>query len=258
MAWAQWDTENDRLLSVVSELPDAIRQDSAKQLAELGYYELQIIWPEDMIHRFPLLSGDAKFELVDDQVQQTFPNADFSVTAVREFLTKEVNRSLRQVLYVTDWYFIRKLELGIEVPEEILLLRQHQREHLAWLEEQVATLDERSLVEFQWVWPTDVSHVIVDGVRVITTTTTPPPPPPPPPVPPDPETAPITALTHPLTDTPLLEQPGFPIEAVGPTPITQPALPQPVPPTTDGPVPLIVDSTLPPTKMADNTPREVR
>lgn len=275
MPWAQWDTQGKYLLAVVNDLPESIRNMSPEQIVDLGYYPLDIIFPEDTIHRFPQLSGGAHYELIDNRIVQTFPNADFSVAAVRAFLTTEVERSLQQTMYATDWYFIRALDTGTPVPEPIKILRQRQRTHLDWLRNQIATLDERSLVEFQWMWPTRISEVMQNGVPIIYDTVTPTEPlgeqiapgigapnlplgeilPPP-----DPEaklayTHLSPDLNHPIG---LLDQEIGVLKPGGPTPLTVPPELQPVPPTTDGPVPLLHDPSLPPIpEPANGVPREI-
>lgn len=290
MPWAQWDAENQRLLATVNELPEAIRGLPEEQLANMGYRQMYIEYPEDFIQRFSPLVGSAQFDIQPDgRLRQYYPNADFSVAAVRKFLLEEVDRDALRIFHATDWCYIRKMETGEEIPEDVVTLRQRQRDHMKWIKEQIQNIPERELVDYRWAWPTSIEHIIVNGIPVTTQT-------------PVPDTPPL--ITHPVI--------GGPARPLDPNPEPNPeqridpvtgwdwkngppadqldqysdqglvfGLPQPtyvpidpatipVPPTTDGPVehriePLIEESQpmaaadlQDRTTAVDNQPREVR
>ena len=276
MPWAQYDAVDSQLLSVVNHLPESIVSSTPEQLAALGYYELVIEQPVDAIRRFPQLLGSSLFTLeADGKVHQTFPDANFSVAKVRETLIAEMKSSQFRIMNTTDWYYVRQIEEGTPVPEEVKTVRQRQRAYGEDVEQQIETMDERSLIDFEWTWPTSINQTMERGVPVRHVTLPPdeppaineePAPPPPDPTPPPPEetveAGPILPLiedtpppVHPPTVHPPADVPA------GPTPIFQtPKVNMAaVPPTTDGPVEVVHDPTLPPVPAPiDGTPREVR
>lgn len=168
MPWAKWDLDLDHLHSTMRDLPSEIADLPVADLKQLGYLPLIIEWPDDLIERFHELAGPPTFRIEDDgAVHQTFAEADFSVAAVRERLVVMINQSAQSILAETDWVFIRQLETGEAPDPEVLLLRKRQRDHLVWLKDRVANADERELVEFQWMWPKQLDHVMIDGRPVI-------------------------------------------------------------------------------------------
>jgi len=47
---------------------------------------------------------------------------------IKEAEQEILNKESREYLTSTDWYVIRQLETGIDIPEEILIKRQTARE----------------------------------------------------------------------------------------------------------------------------------
>lgn len=225
--WAQWDNEQGRLVSMARHLPVSLEGRDVATLAELGWRQVVTREPEDFIARFPSLRGSSLFELQPDgRILQTFPDADYSVAAVRRELVRSVKQDAGRELNGTDWYVVRKAETGAEIPDDILGLRERIREHTVWLEEQIATLSPRELVEYNWMFPKSVDQVMVNGVATVF------PEPvlmePPPSGDPTPEgDAPENPPPPPLTA----------IDTTDPDPTPPPPQPvEPPPPTTDGPI----------------------
>lgn len=252
MPWAEWDNESNAFRGVVRALPDTLEGRDPSTLALMGYREIVTRHPENFVARFPALLGISSFRLLEDgRVEQTFPNADYSVARVREELTRQMKDSAGRELARTDWYIVRSVELGEEVPAEIGELRTKIRDHVDWLEEQIAGLSPRELVDYQWRFPQNAEQELINGVPV--------------------ELRPGTEESIREDQLPLKETappdggvipPGDarlwvtghtePLPAPGPMdPLHDVA---PPPPTTDGPVPTWVGEDRPPTLDANGFP----
>jgi len=165
--WVLWDDKDDRLLSVMRNLPPALRGKDGAQLAQLGYRERLVVQPEDYIPRFPELLGSSKFTLMEDgRVRETFPDADYSVEAVRGELKRMVRESATMELSRSDWYVIRSMELNTKIPEPITKLRESVRTHVHWIENHLDSVKARDLVDYQWKMPSDPTQVMVNGLPV--------------------------------------------------------------------------------------------
>lgn len=168
MSWVQWDDDKAVLLSIVRHIPDALQGRDAATLAQLGYRELVVQNPEDFIPRFPSLLGSSVFtKMADGRVRQTFPHADFSVSAVRAELVRQLKTAAEQELWRTDWVVVRKMETGKEIPAEIGAMRQKIRDHVGWVVDDLGKTDARSLVEYRWTFPVNVDAQMFDGTPVI-------------------------------------------------------------------------------------------
>lgn len=287
MAWVQWDNVKGEMTSVVAHLPDSVVNLPVNEQHALGYRQLVIVYPEDMITRFQRLLGGARFDLQPDgTVKQWYPNADFSVAAVRNALHDELSGSLQQTLGRTDWAVIRKMDIGAPVPENIVIVRQKQRDHYETVKAQIDAATERELVEMRWTWPTQPAHVMIGGVPTLfsntmpigapapdsldlqpgavrprqadASATVPDPTAPSDQVPPggfyrDPETGQVVQVAQ--HQPPPSETYGLDDYVV---PNSKRAVLNPPPPTTDGPVPHKYDPTIPPHHTAENVPRPTR
>lgn len=241
-----WDEETG-FRGMVRHLPAALEGRDSAFLAMVGYRELVVREPEDYIPRFSGLLGSSKFELMPDgRVLQTFPNADFSVAAVRKELGRMVRQDATRELGRTDWYVVRKVEVGTEIPEDAASLRQKIRDHVEWILEDVEKRSPRELVEYEWKFPTSNEQTMVNGVPVVFTAEPPGPSPvapPPPPVaqPVEGEAVGVFGNADPALVDPA---PGPP----GPEPELE------VPETTDGPVPVFRTGEEKPDFSAANVP----
>jgi hypothetical protein len=241
-AWVLWDDAKGGFAGMARQLPNTLQGRDASALALLGYHELVVRHPEDFIARFPNLLGRSVFEMQPDgRVLQTFPESDFSVAKVREELVAAVKLGAGRELAKTDWYIVRKAELGTSIPDDVTTLRQKIRDHVEWLSTEIAGLAPRELVDFEWRFPTEADQTMIDGMPLKIVTQ------PPLPVPDEPLRA---AVIH--------TGEGYDPEAHGtlgnddpsvveeaPQPPDPPVRPVP-PPTTDGPVPLFVEGEDPP------------
>ena len=232
--WVMWDDVEQRMLGMVRNLPESLQGRDAAQLAQLGYRELVTVEPETSIKRFPGLLGSAVFtKLPDGRVQQSFPDADFSVKAVKAELKQLAKRQANQELSLTDWYVLRKVETGEAIPAEVTVVRESVRKHVAWIEKDIdAIKNPRALVDYKWMYPKKAGQQMVLGVPVVIYPTEPP--------------AVEVPDGTPPTDEPLVLETGDNIGLVGATGDDE-TLPDPPPPppvilqdppvTTDGPVP---------------------
>lgn len=167
MAWVQWDNETDQFRGTLRHIPDALEGRPASVLATLGIRELVTVQPENFIPRFSGLSGRSEFtRLADGRVQQTFPEADFSVGKVRTELVRMVKEAATRELSKTDWYFTRQLELGSEVPAAVRTLRGKIRDHVEWIENDIEQTAPRALVEYAYSFPVDADQVMINGTPV--------------------------------------------------------------------------------------------
>lgn len=227
MPWAKWDLEKDSIHSTMRDLPPEISDLPLADLEQLGYRPLVIEWPEDMIERFADLNGSAAFDIYSDgAVHQTFPAADFSVAAVRRELVKMMKKTAVHVLSETDWQVVRKMETGKDIDPDVAVIRQRQRDHVVWLEERIQALNERELVEFQWLWPRTLEHEMIDGTPTVQFQ---------PPVLPRPSQAQASSTPPPPTA-------SEPTPNVSTEPLENPG-PLPFPPMTDGLVPIVMTGT---------------
>lgn len=176
--WILWDDENNTLLSVVRHLPPALQGRDSGYLALLGYRERVTVQPENFIPRFSSLVGSSKFEkMPDGRVLETFPDADFSVERIRLELKRQVREDASRELGRTDWYVVRKVELGTEIPGEVSALRKKIRDHVDWVSDDIDKTEPRALVEYQWKFPTRSDQTMVNGVPVVFNPSPPQPPP---------------------------------------------------------------------------------
>lgn len=166
--WVQWDSETNRMLGMVRQLPAALEGRDAAQLAQHGYRELVVQTPENHIPRFSSLLGESKFELMTDgRVMQRFPNADFSVGRVRSALLQAAKNAAQQELAMTDWYVLRSVEQDKPIPAAVQELRKKIRDHVAWLEQDIADRSARELVDYRWMFPKSAEQVMVKGIPVV-------------------------------------------------------------------------------------------
>lgn len=167
MQWVIWDEEINGPSSIMRSLPDALEGESITKLNELGYRELLSVQPEDYIQRFPGLLGSTVFEKREDgRVYQTYPDADYSVAAVRAELKSMAARDATNQLQGSDWYVVRSIETGKPIPEDIKEFRQKVRDHLDWIREDIDTKGARELVEYRWNYPNNNDQVMINGVPV--------------------------------------------------------------------------------------------
>lgn len=228
--YVQWDDEKG-FQGVVRHLPPSLAGRDAASLRQLGYRERVVRHPEDFIPRFSALLGSSTFEVLPDgRVLESFPDADFSVEAVRRELISMAKQDAGRELNRTDWYVVRAMELDKPTPKEIKSLRKKVRDHVDWIIEDVNRRSPRELVEYTWKFPTMDSQVMVNGVPVIFNVE-PPTPPTPLPEPPEPGFVPEGEAqgVYGNSDPNVLTPP--------PPPPDEPEFL--VPDTTDGPVPVI-------------------
>lgn len=167
MQWVIWDEELKGPSSIMRELPANLQGEGIARLNELGYRQLYTIQPEDYIPRFSNLLGSATFELrADGHVYQSYPNADFSLAAVRKILKEMAAVDAGRVLQGTDWYVVRKLEIGTPIPEDISGFRQKVRDHLDWIREDIDKQGARELVEYRWIYPSTNDQIMINGTPV--------------------------------------------------------------------------------------------
>lgn len=170
MAWVQWDNG----FKGNARLDPALAERGNEYLKLLGYRELVVREPEAFIPRFGRLLGSAEFELLDDgRVLQTYPSADFSVEAVRGELSRMAREAANRELTKTDWYVMRKVETGAEIPEKILSLRNSIRDHIDWIDDDLAKRAPRELVDYEWMFPQTADQVMLNGTPVILSITPP-------------------------------------------------------------------------------------
>lgn len=169
MQWAIWDETINGPSSIMRNLPENLQGKAIDEINALGYYELVSVQPEDYIPRFAELSGSAVFEFRDNYVYQTYPEADFSLNAVRGALKLMAANEASRRLAGSDWYVLRSFELGTEVPEDVRKLRGMIRDHLDWIRNDVETKGPRELVEYRWDFPRHPDEVMVNGSPVLYT-----------------------------------------------------------------------------------------
>jgi hypothetical protein len=173
MAWVIWDDVKG-FDGMARSLPPQLQGRDQATLNLLGYRELVVRQPEDFIPRFRSLLGSGRFDLLDDgRVEQTFPDADFSVAAVRGELLRLAKGDAHKELQKSDWYVTRKVEQDIDIPAEVLELRQKIRDHTDWIADDIEQRTARELVDYVYNFPTSNDQIMVDGIPVMFNVTAP-------------------------------------------------------------------------------------
>lgn len=154
--WAFYDADRKVVVRMVEQLPEGLAHLRPSALPDEGWYPVEETFPEDYTPRFPVLLGNPRVELEEDAevVSVTYPNADFSPDGVRRALKDGVKMYAAFVLAPTDWYFIRKVETGEAVPEDVVVARQAVRDEVARIVAEIDATAEEDLLDFQWHLPT--------------------------------------------------------------------------------------------------------
>lgn len=238
--WLYWGETGQP--DFIRHLPPHLEGRDVATLAQMGYHQRVTREPEDFIPRFPRLLGTSRFEkLPDGRVLETFPEADFSVAAVRGALEEDLRQDAQRELAKTDWYVVRSYELNKKIPKDVIKLRGSIRQHVDWVIDDIAKKSARELVDYRWVFPTAPDQINVNGLP--TTFVVTPPGPPPPPMPGDLDPTDRDAVPPPETEEV--------VELVPPPPPPKAPVLE-APPTTDGPVQLWVEGEDPPPHLDAN------
>ncbi|MCA1806674.1 MAG: hypothetical protein LC687_02255 [Actinobacteria bacterium] len=96
------------------------------------WYQIVDAFPEERLLGFWELLGPWRFEYEPTYdssiILRTYPKADFSPQAIFELQEKRLYITTNNYLSKTDWMFIKQVEIGTPVPEEILIARASVRE----------------------------------------------------------------------------------------------------------------------------------
>lgn len=67
------------------------------------------------------------FLKADGTVEQTDLLSDFEIDLVKTEAIDKLKKDCYNELALTDWYFVRKIDIGIDVPEEVIEQRNEIR-----------------------------------------------------------------------------------------------------------------------------------
>lgn len=130
--------------------------------AEPEWLPVVAAYPEDMVPGHPHLLGPSTFEVDEnfdpDVVLETYPEADYSPEAFYSYAKKRARDRARNALSQTDWYVIRKMETGAEIPGPVLQNRRAIRDAV---DVDLQRLDSLSPTE----WPEFAPTATADAVR---------------------------------------------------------------------------------------------
>lgn len=155
---ALWDRRNRRVHALrmddQSERPTGL---PVARDADLAWLPLVWDYPDGYVARFPqLLGGHGNYLLGEDgYVHGTFPEADYSVDAVRAALVAEMKSHVQRRLANTDWYLIREWDAsgGQPVPDEVLAARAALRERSDLVEQEIMSLPPDELAMYDYNRP---------------------------------------------------------------------------------------------------------
>lgn len=154
-----WDHERGVALAVLREGIEVTT--GAKREAEGSEEWLPIVraLPDDMIPGHPQMLGPATFEYDPtydpDVVLEVFNDADYSPGAFKRYARRRVKNAARDSLAQTDWMFIRELETGEPVEDDIRTARAAIR---SAVDNDLATIESLVPAEYPEFSPTKVTE----------------------------------------------------------------------------------------------------
>jgi hypothetical protein len=150
---AEYDLDNNRVVAL-KEASGTLRATHNPRVlgANTEWLPVETRLPEGYNPRFNSLLGQGNLSFTYDPskhiVVVEFPHADFSVAAVRKTLRDMVNQQANNELRNTDWYIVRKMETGAEIPTEVIEKRKELRDKANEYTSTLDTLPDDKLTSF--------------------------------------------------------------------------------------------------------------
>lgn len=67
------------------------------------------------------------FLINDGEIEQTELLSDYEINLVKNEAIEQLKKDCYNELALTDWYFVRKIDIGIDVPNEVIEQRNEIR-----------------------------------------------------------------------------------------------------------------------------------
>lgn len=113
---------------------------------------LRVMLPEGYLPDFQHLLGNNVayvFDPDEEIVYRTYPDADFSVEAVKNSKREMANTAAKQYFDRTDWYYIRNMETGKKIPDDVAAERKRIRKRLDEIQNEIEALSEDEVLDYQ-------------------------------------------------------------------------------------------------------------
>lgn len=125
----EWDFDNVVILARQFKDNEPFVSGIERQSDNTAWLPLIKERPKDYVPGQPRLLGPEVHSLHPDgdKVISSYPEADFSPQAFRDNAKLICQERGEQVLAETDWYVIRYMEKGIEIPSDIVAARENVR-----------------------------------------------------------------------------------------------------------------------------------
>ena len=129
---AEYDHDNNRVVTLKTARDTLQTTHNPRVLgAKTEWVQVETRYPEGYDPRFDSLLNIGQLSFTYDpkknMVIVEFPEADFSVDAVRRTLRDMINQQANNELRNTDWYVIRKMETGKPIPADVSATRDGVR-----------------------------------------------------------------------------------------------------------------------------------
>lgn len=156
---AEYDHTNNRVVQVET---DNGRQTATQNPRVLGakteWLPAHVVYPDGYDARFQALlrplSVRYDYDAETNEISVHYPDADFNPEAIRSQLREMIRGSARQVLNQTDWYFVRKVETGKDVPAEVVEEREGVRQKAETFEADLESIPDSDLSDFNFTFGT--------------------------------------------------------------------------------------------------------
>lgn len=170
---AEWDFTTGEVLAVKLHDADVRPTGRLRQRdAEAHWLPLDMLYPDDYLPDFPELLGDEfVYELADseDAVLRRHLHANFSDEAIRATQERRVRNNMANLLGRTDGYYVRRLDTGEDVPEQIQQLRDYIREQGDTLREMIREDPIEDVIGLNWDWREvyyAINQILAGGTRL--------------------------------------------------------------------------------------------
>jgi hypothetical protein len=162
---AEYDHTNNRVVQVENDDGRMTATHNPRVLgAKTEWLPAHVVYPDGYDARFTTLlrAMNVRYDYDEDSNQVTvhYPDADFSPEAIRNELREMIRGSARQVLNRTDWYFVRKMETGKDVPAEVVEEREAVRQQAEKFEADLGNTPDGDLTDFSFTLGTDVPNPV--------------------------------------------------------------------------------------------------
>lgn len=157
---AEYDFQNNRVVSLEMDDGRVVSTNNPRVLgASTQWLPVVVVYPDGYDQRFHALlnPGSVEYRYVEtgNRVEVHYPDADFSPATVREHMRSQIKNAARTRMSNTDWYLVRKVETGADVPDDIAAERQAIRDKEAAYQQQLDATSDADVPNFTFTFTTD-------------------------------------------------------------------------------------------------------